>query len=229
MKKWILVLLAGLTFGLTACEDKQDDKVFSAQQCLDKAGAGNANVDDCVNMINGISSPKAYVIRCSADFIRANISNATIVTAIKDLDNKNPGTDPTITLLGTFKFTTNATAEAAVANCTATGSDNLRMLALTAQTATILFEALGTTPENFVTDLNNFLNSYDPNNPASYSGIAGDLESLGQTLNSIAPIACKKGGAFEGNEVCNNMAEAQAQAGGNLEELAKQFLDQMKK
>lgn len=219
-----MVLLAGLSFGLTACEDKEDDRVFSAQQCLDRAGAGNANVDDCVNMVNGISSSKAYVIRCSADFIRANVTNRTIVEAIENLKKKDSGNDPTITLLGKFKFSTNVSAEAAVANCTATGSDNLRMLALTAQTATILFEAFGTDPDNFVAELDTFINGL----PGSYSQVdQGDLQGIGQSLINIAPIACKKGGAFEGNEVCANIAEAEAQAGGDPEELAKKFLEAM--
>ncbi len=228
MKKWILVSLAGLCFGMTACEDKNDDKVFSAQQCLDKAGQGNANVDDCVNMINGISTPKAFVIRCSADFLRQGIDNDTIVEAIKNLDENTTGNDPTVVLFDKFHFTDDADgfttqandyAQAAVNNCSATGSDTLKMLALANQAATTLYVATGGV------NLQTFIDTFDPNTTTL---TAEQLASLGGSINNMAPIACGKGGAFEGNDVCKNIAEAQGQAGGDLEALAKQFLDQMK-
>lgn len=227
MKKWILVCLAGASFAMTACEDKNDDKIFSAQQCLDKAGAGNADPDDCVAMINGITTPKSYVIRCSADFLRQNITNAVIVDAIKNLDKNETSNDPTVALFDTFHFTdngavgagANTAAQLAVDNCTATGSKNLSMLALACQAATTLYVAT-----NGV-NLQTFIDTFDPNTTTL---TAEQLASLGGSIANMAPIACDKGGAFEGNDVCKNIAEAQAQSGGDLEALAKQFLDQMK-
>jgi hypothetical protein len=42
----------------------------------------------------------------------------------------------------------------------------------------------------------------------------------------MQPIACGEGGQFQGNEVCTNLNAAIAQ--GNLQNVAKEFLNQMK-
>jgi hypothetical protein len=142
MKKQLFVLLlVSSSFGLTSCEEKEDDKVFSAQQCLDSATP--ATVDTCVNMVSGISSNKAYTIRCSADFIRESITNDKIIDAIENLDDNQTASDPTTILLDNFKFSNVTLADAAVANCSATGSDTLKVLALTAKTATIIAALTG--------------------------------------------------------------------------------------
>lgn len=214
MKKQLFVLLlVSTSFGLTACEEKEDDTVFSAQQCLDKATP--ATVDTCVNMVSGISSNKAYTIRCSADFIRESITNDKIIDAIENLDNNQTASDPTTILLDNFKFSNVTLADAAVANCTATGSETLTVLALTAKTGTIIASLTGGG------SIETWIQGIDPNTLG-----AGDLEDIGETIAAMQPIACGAGGQFEGNEVCTNLNAAIAQ--GNLQDVAKEFLNQMK-
>ncbi|MCC6137287.1 MAG: hypothetical protein IT287_01540, partial [Bdellovibrionaceae bacterium] len=105
-KRLVLLLLISTSFIFVSCEDKEDDKIFSAQQCMDAAANNPSIVDNCVAIVDGISTSKAYVIRCAADFIREGITNSTIVTAIENLD-KNDGsqtTDPNVVLYDAFAF-----------------------------------------------------------------------------------------------------------------------------
>lgn len=214
MKKQLFaLLLVSVSFGLTACEEKEDDQIFSAQQCLDKATP--ATVDTCVNMVAGISSNKAYTIRCSADFIRENITNDKIIDAIENLDNNQSASDPTTILLDNFKFSNITLADAAVNNCTATGAKTLQVLALAAKTATIISSLTGGQ------SIETWIQTIDPNTLQQQ-----DLENIGNTVIAMQPLACGKGGQFEGNEVCTNLNAAIAN--GNIDEVAKEFLNQMK-
>lgn len=215
MKKQLFALLLVATaFGLTACEEKEDDKVFSAQQCLDKATP--ATVDTCVNMVSGISTNKAYTIRCAADFIRESITNDKIIDAIENLDENQTASDPTTILLDNFKFSNTTLADAAVANCTATGSETLTVLALTAKTATIIYSIPG-----FTGNIETWIQGIDPNTLGTT-----ELEDIGETITAMQPIACGEGGQFQGNEVCANLNAAIAS--GNVQDVAKEFLNQMK-
>lgn len=226
MKKF-LILFAFTTslMALSGCEDKEDDQIFSAQQCLDNAARTGGSVDNCVNMISGITTPKSYVIRCSADFMRQGIDNDAIVTAIEDLDKtEGNSVDPTVTLYDVFAFspangdTAEELVDTAVANCSATGSETLTVLALSAKTATTIRAIAGG-------DIASWIGGVDVNNLANTN--PDELESIGETVLALQPIACGKGGQFEGTEVCTNLDDAVAN-GADAATIAQQFLTQMK-
>lgn len=209
---------------IVSCEDKDDDKTFQAQRCLDTATP--ATVDICVNMVAGISSNKSFVIRCSADFIRQNITNATIVQALEDLDDNAPGQNAAVKLYENFKFDTVNNAEKAVSNCQATGSNNLTMLAVSARMATVL------------TNINANITSINPNTVS-----ADDLEDIGEMVTLMFPLSCGENGQFEGTDVCANLGTAINQVNANppadsnangtntdeiQAEIAKLFIDELK-
>jgi putative hemolysin len=225
MNKIALCFLAFSTLIFASCEDKDDDKVFSAQQCLDKATP--ATVDTCVGMVAGISTSKSYVIRCSADFIRQNITNSTIVDALENLDkDKNQGgTDPNVILYDFFVFspangdTALGLVNSAVANCAATGSETLQVLALSAKSATVIKSLTGGA------SIEDWLNT-NPDFNAIATGNPEEMIALGETILAVQPIACGKGGSFEDTEVCTNLNNSIDQA--DATEIAKKFLDQLK-
>ena len=211
-------------FVLFGCEEKEDDQIFSAQQCLDAAAINGSPVDNCVAMINGITTPKSYVIRCSADFMRQGIDNDAIVSAIEDLDKNDNTVDPTVTLYDTFAFddagseTAEELVETAVTNCTATGSKTLTVLALSAKTATTIKSLAGGNIAAWIdgVDVDNLANT----NP-------DELENIGESVVAMHPIACGVGGQFEGTEVCVNLASAIA-SGTDTATIGQQFLTDLK-
>lgn len=225
MRKLLIHLVCAISvFTLWGCEDKEDDQIFSAQQCLDSAARSGGPVDNCVNMINGITTPKSYVIRCSADFMRQGIDNDAIVGAIENLDKNDNTVDPTVTLYDTFAFedalptTAEELVDTAVENCTATGSKTLTVLALSAKTATTLRGLAGG-------DITSWIGGVDVNNLANSN--PEELQDIGETIIDMHPIACGKGGQFEGTEVCVNLSNAIA-TGADTTTIAQQFLTDLK-
>jgi phosphohistidine swiveling domain-containing protein len=208
-----LIVVCSLCF---ACEDKNDDKIYSAQMCLNTAT--DATVDACLAKINGITTPRSYVIRCAADFIRARIDTPTIVEAIKNIDDNssNNTADPTVDFFENFNFGTmpgdEVAAAQAVTNCTASGSENLQILALTAQTATTI-RILAAGPIQPWLDANNYLTLTD-----------NEVEEIGTSILQMQPIACGEAGTFEGTEVCDNLSAAITSGGSDPVAIARQFL-----
>lgn len=216
MKKWLFLLVVGPIF--TGCEQKEDDKIYSAQMCLNTATS--ATVDTCLAKISGINSSQAYVIRCSAEFIRANITTSTIVTAIENIDHNDSGNteDPTIEFYNQFSFTTPSSADTAVDNCTASGSEGLKLLSLSAKTATIIKHNVlsGTLDAATIAALN----------PATAN--PSDLQSIGEAVLQMKDISCGKGGTLENTEICDNMNNAIAAGGSDAQAIGEAFLNQMK-
>lgn len=216
MKKWFLLLAVSSVF--LGCEQKEDDQIYSAQICLNNATAGT--VDTCLAKIAGVSSARAFVLRCSAEFIRANITTSTIVTAIEDIEDNDAGNteDPTIEFYNQFSFTSTSSANVAVDNCTASGSEGLKLLALSAKTATVIkYDVLsGTLDAAAIAALN----------PATAD--AADLIAIGESVLLMAPIACAEGGSLEETEVCDNINAAILSSGGDAQALGEAYLNQLK-
>jgi len=188
-----------VVLSLSGCENEQDDKIFSAQKCLDTATS--TTVDTCVAMIAGITTNQAYVIRCSAAFLAENIGTAAIVTAIDSIDNTADAKNSTAALYQAFAFSDLAAASNAVAACQATGSENLSVLALTAQAATVVRDLAGGMT------IDAWLNS-NPDMSAEVAADPAKAEELGEAVIAMHPIACTKGGNFYGTDVCTSLDAA---------------------
>jgi hypothetical protein len=219
----IRVCLAALfCLSLISCEDKEDDKIFGAQTCLDHATA--ATVDACVAMIAGINTNRAYIIRCSADFKRNGIDATTIVQAIEDLDNANVNSSETLykkLVFGGAGSPNQTLADQAVDNCAATGSQVLLTLAQTASTATtlqVIANALG----------GGDIANLDPNAMTDQQ-----LIDVAEQMLDLYPTACTTGGPLASSDACKDMEEAATAAHVDLsqpltdaqkKDLAKQFV-----
>jgi hypothetical protein len=213
----VLFLFSISALFLFGCEEKNDDKIYKAQRCLDNSTS--ETVDNCVEMVSGITSGQAYQIRCSADFLRADINNDTILDAIEELDNDNgSSSDATVTFFKFFKFEDTAAADVAIENCTLTGSQTYRDLALAAKTATIMNGLTGGQ------DLDQWIDSLNPGSIDSLS--EEELEDLGETVIALHPSLCGEGGDFEDNPVCDEIGAVIDEP--NAVELAKALLLELK-
>ena len=220
MKKWLCLLAISSVF--IGCEEKEDDQIYSAQICMNTAT--NLTVDTCLAKIAGVSSARAFVLRCSAEFIRAQITTSTIVTAIEDIENNDAGNteDPTIEFYDQFSFLSTASADVAVTNCTASGSEGLKLLALSAKTATVIkYDVLGTLPGGNMTAAD--LAALDPS-----TADAADLQAIGESVLLMSPIACGTGGSLEDTEICDNINAAILSSGGDAQALGEAYLNQLK-
>jgi hypothetical protein len=211
------LILAATALFLISCEDKNDDKIYDAQRCMDVATP--ATVDTCVDKVAGIGSTQAYVIRCSADFLRANITENTIVDALEQLDsgNADPTKNATVTLFKFFTFTDVTAADAAVANCLATGSTTLHDLALSAKAATVVNDLTGGA------DLETWVAGLTPSSIAALD--ADQLLNLGNTVLTLEPSVCGDNGQFEGTKVCTDLQAAIGDS--DPAEVAKSLLAQL--
>lgn len=85
--KIILVMLA--TLFLASCEEKVTDldKVIDAQECLDQYTiAGSGDIDTCLAMVEGLDTPAAHNIRCSAGYIGEGKTTSVLVNAFSQLE-----------------------------------------------------------------------------------------------------------------------------------------------
>ncbi len=216
MKKWLCLLAVSCVF--IGCEEKEDDQIYSAQICLNTATAGT--VDDCLAKIDGVSSSRAYVLRCSAEFIRANITTSKIVAAITNIEANGAGNtvDPTIEFYNQFSFASTASADVAVTNCTASGSEGLKLLALTAKTATVIKYDV----------LNGTLDSVTIGFLVPSAANPADLQAIGTSVLLMHPIACGEGGSLKNTEVCDNINAAILSSGGNPQAIGEAYLNSLK-
>ncbi len=215
MKNCLILLSLCLVF--IACEEKEDDDIYSAQVCIDRST--QFTVDACLAKISGHTSQRSYVLRCAADFIRAGIDTPTIVQAIVNIDDNsdNNTNDPSILFYEEFTFDDADDATTAVSNCSASGSNNLLILALSAQVATEMnLLAMG--------NLQTWVNGL--NSGAITALDDTQMTTIGNSILQMQPIACAESGAFYGTEVCDNFAAAMGASSDPLA-VAEAFLVQL--
>lgn len=94
MKRILLVLC--VPFVLLSCgKEKEADKIGDAQFCLDNLDEPTpAEANECAAMVDGLDSPGAYGIRCSAAFIREGIvTGDRLVAAMKAIKTGTSGSN----------------------------------------------------------------------------------------------------------------------------------------
>lgn len=112
MKRTIRLAISMVAFaGLLSCGGEKDvDKIGNAQFCLDKLDTTptSAEIDKCLQEIDGLTSPGANSIRCSAGFIREGFgSGRRFIKAFEAIDEGAGGTSGSNTqeLMGILSFT----------------------------------------------------------------------------------------------------------------------------
>jgi hypothetical protein len=141
-----LAYICALTMSasLVSCGPKTADKIGEAQLCLDKATQATAAT--CLEKIEGIDTPAANVMRCSAGFIEEGFTQPTrFKSAFDALSQQANGATNTLTFLSFIAFSSKGTsaentalATATYASCLKSNAKGLTLLGSMAMTATVI-------------------------------------------------------------------------------------------
>lgn len=228
-----LIALCGLTILMMGCEKEEDVKVASAQECIDYART-EAAANECYNMVAGIESEKAYLIRCSSHYIAQGFTGERFANAFQRLkDNPTSGQDPMATVMAYLVFTSSSTlhsADNAVTDCNRSGVRSLKRLATMTKLATFIAKAGlgGTIPAN----ANPLDASFDSSQISTAisnlagSGSAADKENVGNIAIQANEAYCNQGSSFSGNEICVNL-NAAVNNGANAQAIGELLLSKL--
>ena len=145
MKTFVVGALVLTSFAWVGCESSEDDKIHQAQACLDRASDATS-ASECSSMVNGISGPRAGVIRCSAIFISEGFTTRSnkFINAFNALKNPDGSADKTVNMMQHLRFesaSASTNADLVVRYCAETGIEGMIMFASMARMATLLNEA----------------------------------------------------------------------------------------
>lgn len=223
--------IASAALFLVSCETGEDRQLASAQECIDAAST-EAHADLCYNAVAGIESEKAYLIRCSANYIAQGFTGTRFASAFQRLkDNPTSGQDPMATVMAYMVFSKASTLHSAnntFENCTRSGVRSMVRLATMTKLATFIAQTgLGGIPAN-ADPLNA---SFDPAQiSAAIANLAGgspaDQASVGTIAIQANEAYCNEGSSFESNEICTNLKAAIA-GGGDATAIGLALLTQL--
>lgn len=200
------------TTGLTGCETDSDRQISAGQACLDSASTPT-QADQCIAIVQGLTSPEASLIRCSANFVAQGFTASRIASSISKVKS-GTGTSQLAGMMSYLVFgsTTsgNHTADMAVINCQASGVRSMLRLALAAQMATTI-AGIGGIPVNaadpaaaMATAISSFAGSSTP----------AQQTALGNTAVLAQSSYCASGSSYASTDVCTKLSAAVNVGGG---------------
>ncbi|MBF0315242.1 MAG: hypothetical protein HQK52_17595 [Oligoflexia bacterium] len=203
----LLIITALLLTLFPSCETAEQDTIARAQACLDAADRTRASA--CKNIVIGLETPDAYIIRCSADFLEAGMTASKMALAISNRDSTTTSNDPLLGMMGAFAFSSTEAAENAISDCNKSNNQSFILFASMAKMATTIGSfgtvlttiSSGATPtqQEMESALENLLNNPD----------TATLESIGATATLVNEQYCKDGTNPDANsKVCSNITEA---------------------
>lgn len=200
----LLLSLALSVLVVTGCEEKDDDNISKAQECLDKASQAS-DATACLTIIDGINNDKANRIRCALKILESGTTQDDIISAFQAMDS---GTEEPLieiaTILGLGDYDTSGTVDAAdvsVANgikdiCYQSSSIGLKTIS-----QLIVF---GTTAQQYATLPD------DPSDVATNIGSMGDAEA-GTFAIDVYNLYCVP--AYSNQDICSTLDSAGAVSG----------------
>lgn len=229
---WVVLMLTAVSGLVMGCETEEDLKVYSARECIDYART-EAEADACIAQVNGIESSKAYLVRCSANFIAQGFTGQRFSRAFQRLkDSPTSGQDPMATAMSFLVFTKNSanhSPDRTVTNCTLAGSRSMLRLATMAKLATFIANPTSGPLSDL---LNPESGSFDPaaintaiNNLVS--GSAEDQATVGEIGAQVANAYCNPGSSFEDSEICKNLNKAISDGNGDAQATGVALLNQL--
>lgn len=209
----LVLFIVGFLF-LTGCEDQKETDLFKAQDCIDKASQANVNI--CLNYIDGDTSDRAQVLRCSAAFISEGIDEDAIVTAMENIDGEGAG-DPTTPAIAALAMSSTTVSTAALATCEETNSKALTSLANFANLATAMKALLGFADGATGADIDALIDAYVATPPAD----GPDKAALGAAIIASQASLCNaEDGLFKDDDACKDINAAIATGAGNANAVA---------
>ena len=205
----------------------------SAQSCMDSATTA-AQANACAAKVEGIETPSAYLIRCSANFIAQGFTGERIAKAYQRMTESSgsSGSDPMLSMMSYLVFSNNDstnTIAATLSNCTKSGTISMLRLAEVANLASTVASVGSINPADF-----------DPSKSpedlqiAIEAAVTGALaatpaqqEALGTVALQMNASVCSAGSSLADKEVCTYMADA-IQHGGSATGVAQYLLNLLK-
>ncbi len=223
MKRWISTLvLSILSLMFVQCEDKKESNLIKAQACINKATA--ATVNACLSSIEGQTSKRSFVLRCSAAFISEGIDEDAIIAAIRNIDgSKNTG-NPTTPALAALTMSDIDISTAAVEVCTQSGSQALIALSNFANLSTSLSDLLGFVKGDDADAIESLIASYNAGTADNDAKVA-----LGNAVVVAQSSLCNStNGLFKKTDVCNDIDSAVNENPGEAADITDALLINLK-
>jgi hypothetical protein len=190
---------------LVGCETEDDNKLASAQDCLDnlKDTHPDSRALQCKNIVNGMRSPQSYVIRCSVGFFVGGVKATDVATAFEDYEEAEESEKAAL-LMVMMRQDTPAEARETYNDCLLSKVPSLIYLATVSKTGTLLVDGAGgdTNPATLLATCAN----------GGSGGVCED-EEIGESIINMYDSYCV-GDAAE-NQVCSEMASAIAAGSGD--------------
>lgn len=202
-----------ISLGLAACESEEDNKILAAQLCFNDLSdaASDAQVDACLAKISGIHSENAYTIRCSGEFLKGGLTTAKLITAFDGYKTQPKANQEAYLIEQLALDPDEFAADQAYADCARTGTPGLNYIATLSRFGTkIKHMGAGGTFADQIADC--------------ATGNC-DNAAIGEMVVSMADLYCK-GDAIE-QQICIDIASAEAAAGGDYAAIAAALLAQI--
>lgn len=138
------LLISFFALFFVGCETEDDNKLASAQECLDNLRDSDAPsvAQNCANKVAGLSSPESYVIRCSVDFFLGGVTSSDITDAFNAYETA-PANLKAATLMAGFAQTSPAFAQTTFDDCVKSEVPSLIYIATISQVGTLMTDASG--------------------------------------------------------------------------------------
>ena len=220
-RKNFVISLSVLSFGLSGCQETDADKVGDAQLCIDKATP--TSVSSCLAKIEGIDTPAANVLRCSAGFIEEGFDQANRL--IDSLDQLKAGGGGTTALMGLIAFKSKtggalnkAFAVATSDYCQKSDQKSLALLGTLAMTATSLASIAfpGLTEGQTVTenDIKTVIDNLLAAGPGDATAIAA-VSEIGNAVSATYQIACAASSSSDA-KMCKEIVDTMNNSGVDI-------------
>lgn len=256
MSRQRIAIAVLLSLVLIACGKETDlDKIGDCQMCLDKLGAAAApaEVNSCLDKIDGIETTAAFGLRCAGSFMKEGFLDASkLINAMTQLDN---GGTASFMKLITFTSAANISTDTdnaykAFNYCLKGEGKGSTLIASFGYVAMAMYNYMhtaagtcDTAPEATGYDFNECLTNYgiwslgNPGSPlratelanpsAADASVATVQGSVGAILISTANISCSTSNAIEDLCVLINDSITAAGGTGNSRAVATQFFKKL--
>jgi len=219
-KLFCVALLTFITVGLLGCESDEDNKLASAQACLDTLTqtSSTASAQACESKVSGLTTPESYVIRCSVGFFVGGVRENTIVNAYIAYEAAT-GNLKTAALMGGLSMSGGsnaaniAQANLTYSHCEKSEVPSLIYMASLSQMGTLVTNSGGSPSSDPATFLATCSNG-------GSGGVCNDT-LVGTALTTLYDSSCM--GSLADSVVCQKAKSAIQASGGNPANVAIQL------
>lgn len=211
--KLVIATLAVSSMFLLGCEDDAVNKIAKAQDCLNKiSDANTSDAQNCINIVEGLSSQESYVIRCSAEFLKGGLTTTRVSKSLESLNNTG-GSKNEAAFMGLLALKSGGNEDNLLTYCQNSNVPGLVYMGTMSYTGTKMAKAAGISDGDM--DNSNFPTTTQVNNMISNcdgDAAACNNEETGQAVFLMSQTYCT--GNKKDDPVCQKTDQALASAGG---------------